>query len=1063
MKRSRVSLVLAALVISFVAVAASAQQSATGYWAGSYTGTSNCPSGAVVTPISGTFDWWIFQNGSSIRGAILISGLVDHDESCNATIMPDELMVFSGTRSGDYLALTLTDANGEQTAVDALISGDTISFSSSDPDGSISATATRQNVTVGPATGQWDGTYVVAETCLNKTIPYGGIFQVSLVQVGSHVVGLAFLDHVAMVEPPSCVVVGYTQVEVPIDGTVSGRSFTGSIFGLAVTGTFDGTSFTGSFSGEGLVGTFDTAIGGTPVQIDSFVASPVRIRSGGSSMLTWSTSRSVGNMIDGIGAQPPSGSVPVGPTSTTTYTLTAHGADGSQATATATVEVITSAEVVVTSRPKGMVAIADSGSASDSYVLFNRGGSSTNVALSQTGTFFTQSPTSFTLDPGQSRTISITGLPQAAGSYEGSSMPTGDGVASGLAVPIRMVATPATTGANVTTVAARVDVSGPAGTNPSGSVEFQNDGSAAVTGVLMSDVPWIVPDSGSITIPAGGTASASFTIDRSARSSYGSPNGSATGTLRFSTLTGGAAAKMADGADPRPLNGTSVTSTLVTIVDTAAPTTSSTTIPPLATGESALFVPGVASASSSLDATDIAITNRSGGTAVSNVDLYFTNTSGATKKAAAGAIQPCESLAFANTVNTVFGATSATGTLQLRSTNLDDVLFSASRASNETRASLPVFRSDDGVAPGGSIALTGLSSASGISTTIFIQEVSGQPTSIAVDYYDGGGSAVGSSGTFAVAAWSLTTIDSAIPPTAVSALVTNQSGGSNAGSLVAYASIRDETSHDRWNIVGQNADELGESLLPYLVPSIARRRLVVRPGMGTLPSSTRKTGASVFNPSSASATATLEFANSHGDETAKTLALGAHQTASYDNLVSQLFGGGQTGVAIVEADAAAPAVAVRIASSGSNGGTIGMAIPQVFDAPVLTLGSSTAFANLSDLTSATIASGAAGKKTSSFGIVETFGAGVTVRVTMSFADPRWLMAASQSRDYTLGPREMVVVARPGLAILGTSRDDLVGDLDDIQLQFQVVDGAGSAAVFVIETDNASGDQAFRIR
>lgn len=194
----------------------------------------------------------------------------------------------------------------------------------------------------------------------------------------------------------------------------------------------------------------------------------------------------------------------------------------------------------------------------------------------------------------------------------------------------------------------------------------------------------------------------------------------------------------------------------------------------------------------------------------------------------------------------------------------------------------------------------------------------------------------------------------------------------------------------------------------------------------------------------------------------KSLALGAHQTASYDNLVSQLFGG-QSGVAIVETDAAAPAVAVRIASSGSSGGTIGMAIPQVFDAPVLTLGNSTTFANLSDLTGATIASGAAGKKTSSFGIVETSGSEVTVRVTMSFSDPRWLMAASQSRDYSLGPKEMIVVTRPGLAILGASRDDLLGDLDDIQLQFQVVDGDGSAAVFVIETDNASGDQAFRIR
>ena len=74
----------------------------------------------------------------------------------------------------------------------------------------------------------------------------------------------------------------------------------------------------------------------------SLTASPDTINPGQSSTLTWQTSLATDVSIDGIGAVQPSGSQQVSPPQTTTYTLTAKGAGGSQ-TATAKVTVNTAA------------------------------------------------------------------------------------------------------------------------------------------------------------------------------------------------------------------------------------------------------------------------------------------------------------------------------------------------------------------------------------------------------------------------------------------------------------------------------------------------------------------------------------------------------------------------------------------------------------------------------------------------------------------------------------------------------------------------------------------------
>jgi peptidoglycan-associated lipoprotein len=66
----------------------------------------------------------------------------------------------------------------------------------------------------------------------------------------------------------------------------------------------------------------------------SISANPTTIDKGGSTTLTWQTTNSTDVSIDGIGPVQPNGSQSMNPTDSTTYTLTAKGAGGTQTATT---------------------------------------------------------------------------------------------------------------------------------------------------------------------------------------------------------------------------------------------------------------------------------------------------------------------------------------------------------------------------------------------------------------------------------------------------------------------------------------------------------------------------------------------------------------------------------------------------------------------------------------------------------------------------------------------------------------------------------------------------------
>src|SRR5581483_2354808 len=101
------------------------------------------------------------------------------------------------------------------------------------------------------------------------------------------------------------------------------------------------------------------------------------------------------------------------------YTLTATGIGGTT-TATTTVTVTSGApNIVVGQFPGGMIEATGSSGVTDSLTLTNTGAAPGSITLTQSGNFFGISPTSLTILPGATASVTITANSQAAGTYDG--------------------------------------------------------------------------------------------------------------------------------------------------------------------------------------------------------------------------------------------------------------------------------------------------------------------------------------------------------------------------------------------------------------------------------------------------------------------------------------------------------------------------------------------------------------------------------------------------------------------------------------------------------------------
>ncbi|HVT05360.1 MAG TPA: hypothetical protein VHL58_18505 [Thermoanaerobaculia bacterium] len=720
----------------------------------------------------------------------------------------------------------------------------------------------------------------------------------------------------------------------------------------------------------------------------------------------------------------------------------------------------TGASVVIISQPAGMLQASGSGGATDSYVIANNGSIQSSVTLTQAGSFFTQSPTSFTLAPGAQQVVSITGTAQGSGAFDGRSNISGAGVPSGLGVPVKLLSESPPTGTVIPVPSAnRVDVSSAQAINPSGFVTFKNNGASTLQGIAVSNVPWIKPQTGLITIAPGASVNVSFTIDRALRPDSSFPLGSVSGSISLVYLTNGAGKFDFDAPLGTPPSGLS----LVTIVDTSKPAVSANGVPALTAGEVALYVPGVGHVLGSVGTfvSDVTLGNAVDLFSLGNVLLRYTPTTGSAADAnltTVPGLLPNQALSLADVVKNVYGADAQVGSLQIRSSAISSVAVSANifvsdKPLGTFGTAIPIFRSDRAAGTGSQLYLPGLLRDGTHHTNLFVQETEGFQTNVHIDFLNAGGAVLGSLDP-SVDAFKLLQINNPLPNGAVAAIVRNSGG---TGKILSYATPVDELSFDTWAVADWNAQFGSPSNQAVLIP--------VAGSVAGANNTFFRTDVAAINNGATAVTLKLEYYPANGPVVTKTTSLSIKQSFVSTDIVKNFFllNTDSVGYIIVTPQGGSAATTSRTYTTvAGSTQTFGTAVPALPLSASLPLGGKKVIAGLEDASLATISRRTGATFRTNVGLIETAGGTATVRITLLFADGRSLASgAVATKDFSLTPRQFLPINGIAKAILGDTNRALYGDIRNLQLKFEVVSGDGAVALYTSSTDNGTGDSILR--
>ncbi len=740
--------------------------------------------------------------------------------------------------------------------------------------------------------------------------------------------------------------------------------------------------------------------------------------------------------------------------------MTSNSACGSSASKQVTIS-SRGAELAVTSPARGMVQDPSVGGATDSYALTNVGGGSTSVTLTQFGSFFTQSPASFSLSPGQTQIVTITGLPQPTGLYGGSSQIAGPGLAPQTTGVTLLVAAAPTGSVLAAPQQNRVDVVDAT----SGSATFVNSGTGTLNGTVISKVPWLRADGTAVVIPPGSNRAVPFTIDRSKRPDGSAPLGSVAGGMELVFRAAGS------GSRSLPEAGSPSGASLVTVVDTVKPPTSGTTIPPLQPGQTALFVPGVGHVTGSVGVflSDVSITSTLPSGTINDLVMYYTPLGGSSsQQSTVSAVAAGKPVALADLVKSAFGADAQIGTLQIRSSQIDRIsigatVINSSNASGTYGTVIPVFRSDRGIAPvanaPGTLVLTGLRKDGSGHTNLYIQETIGQPTKVQIQFRDANGLAL-ETRIEDLAPFALIARNDTVPAGAVMATLSHFVESS--GRFAAFATPVDRASGDTWAVSDWRHQYAYSGTQAMLVPIVG----AVRGANNTY----FRTDVSLTNVATASGTATARYYPRGGAVVERSITLGPNQSRVVSDVVANLFNvsGDSVGHVIVTPASGNFVVSSRTYTTvQGQAATFGTGVPTLALNASLVAGDTRRIGGIEDAAFSTIAAGRPGTFRTNFGLVETAGKGATVRVTLRYtyaASGTTVVSstATATKDYQLAPYQFLLLTNIAKELIGPDRDTRFGDLRNMQADFAVTSGAGSVAVFTSSTDNGTGDTILRV-
>ena len=998
---------------------------------------------------------------SESGGTALLNGLKEkqNNQNCptNQCTLVDTAIVLpvSASLSGSTVTGTFIEPSGNSLTYVATITNGvmhgTLDGGTDGGEGLFSVSRGTQNT--GDATGSWTGTYSLTDACPHTS---GGAMTANLTQSSSIIGGTLTLSGLKSTDG-SCNVVSTATVVFSFSGAISGTTVqavavtTGGL-PVVIQGELNGNTFAGQIlawegSGTGSFSMTRTGGGGTPS--GTFIASPNIVAAGKPVTLSWFVAGATSVTIEpGIGNKPPAGTIVVTPSTSTTYTLTAHGASGGTTTLTTRVEVISVPDIQVSLLPTGIVQLANSGGGSTTFALTNAGGAAAQITFAPTGDFFTIAPSSFTLGPGESQVITVTTLAKPAGDFTGSVSLSVAGVPLNVTVPIRLLsaAPPAGLAAAAASIP-RVDVAGDPGSQPSGVATFRNNGTGTVTALASSSVPWLVVSNNVITIAPGSTAEVPFNIDRSRRPDGDAPIGSQRGEIILTYLRGGAG-KIATHADE------DTSKSQVTVVDTARPAVAASALPTGAAAAGLLMIPGVRQGADLVS--DLAI-SRTPGRDATSVQIFYLPSDGNPASALSTSVTQSVqkgNVSLGGVIKSTFQHDNEIGTIAVLAQPSDSISVHAALTDVPRSAgtALPVFRGDRSLVPGSSLILTGLRGTPG-RTDFAVQETSGSAATVTITFRNEAGGSVGTR-EVVLAGHSFASITNAVPAGAVSAVVTNSTA--SLGRVVAYALPTDTVSGDRWVVTDWNKRTASVPQEPLIIPVAG----VVR-GRNN---SDYRTELSMMNTGSALETATLRYFT-NGTMTERTISLGPNQSRVFSDLLRTEFGVTGNSLGYLKFIPSAGGISINARSYHTAGGlTFSADLPVVPVRDAIHLGEVTHIGELEDAMLTTIIAAQPASMRSNLGLVETDGAAVTVRATLkyTFVTGKGESRGTAVKDFVLEPSGFLFFNNLAREIIGPSRESAFHDLKDLQLDVQVLEGTGGVIVVTSSVENATNDSIVRV-
>jgi hypothetical protein len=163
------------------------------------------------------------------------------------------------------------------------------------------------------------------------------------------------------------------------------------------------------------------------------------------------------------------------------------------------------------------------------------------------------------------------------------------------------------------------------------------------------------------------------------------------------------------------------------------------------------------------------------------------------------------------------------------------------------------------------------------------------------------------------------------------------------------------------------------------------------------------------------------------------------------------------------APAGSISAAARVTLTRPDGETYGAALPAMSAAAALASTDSKRFTGVDDAAQGTVATATAGTLRSALILLETAGQTATVRVTLRYSFVAGSLVGSRavsSKDFNLAASQTLVINDLARSIIGPQRDSF-GDLRNMQLDVDVIDGSGKVLAFVQSIDNGSGDLMIR--